>query len=411
MIRAYPRHSSHLPKNWINFFLKCFLNRKLIHGNQIDTFNKSFSDFIGAPHSFSFIKARTAFIVLLNCLKLKPDDEILVSKLNFKPLIDIIKLYQLKPVFVDIGTDSMIAPKHIEPLITAKTKALLLTHLYGDMCKIKDIIHICEKNNLIAIEDAAQSFGANIDGKYAGTFGKAGIFSLGQGKTLNCFGGGVIVTNDNNLAHDIKISIQQLKSITPFYLFKIILKSIFLSLTTAKPIFSFLTFPIIKLMELLSENKIDYLLDERYHNFCEHAVQKTSYIISNFQATIGINNLYSINKELSRTIENSDFLTKQLMKIKYSILLEHNDLVSTILRSYFPIKVKNRSKIRRQLLSKGIDTQIPDLYYYSNSEDYPCEFINELLEIPFSKNYSKNELVYIADTIIKTLNENEIFNK
>ncbi|MDA3915742.1 MAG: DegT/DnrJ/EryC1/StrS family aminotransferase [Deltaproteobacteria bacterium] len=102
----------------------------------------------------------------------------------------------------ECGPDHMLNPCDIEHRITSKTKAIMPTQLNGRTCNMDAIERIVEQNGLLIIEDAAQALGSQYKGKYAGTFGKAGTFSLYPAKLLGCFGdGGVVVTNDDDVEY------------------------------------------------------------------------------------------------------------------------------------------------------------------------------------------------------------------
>lgn len=96
--------------------------------------------------------------------------------------------------------------KKIEALITDKTKAILVVHLYGMPSQMDEIVRICRKYNLRLVEDCAQSHGARYDSQTTGTFGDVGCFSFYPSKNLGAFGdGGAVVVNDEQLAKEFKI--------------------------------------------------------------------------------------------------------------------------------------------------------------------------------------------------------------
>jgi dTDP-4-amino-4,6-dideoxygalactose transaminase len=105
------------------------------------------------------------------------------------------------PVFADIDRSSTnIRPDSVEALIDADTGAVMVTHLHGIACDIQAIAAICRARQVPLIEDAAQAFGARVDGRHVGTFGDAGIFSFGMYKNITGLYGGVLVTPRQDLA-------------------------------------------------------------------------------------------------------------------------------------------------------------------------------------------------------------------
>ena len=109
------------------------------------------------------------------------------------------------PVFVEPDEFFNMDMDKVEEKITPKTKAILVTHLYGQASTMERVIEICKKHNLKLVEDCAQSHGAQFDGKMTGSFG-VGCFSFYPSKNLGAFGdGGAIATNDDELAQKIKV--------------------------------------------------------------------------------------------------------------------------------------------------------------------------------------------------------------
>ena len=105
------------------------------------------------------------------------------------------------PEFADIDEDIFcITPESIEANITDKTKAIIAVDLFGHPADMNEIMAIADKHNLVVVEDAAQAPGAMYHGRYAGTLGHIGVFSLNYHKTIHCGEGGVVVTNDDELA-------------------------------------------------------------------------------------------------------------------------------------------------------------------------------------------------------------------
>jgi dTDP-4-amino-4,6-dideoxygalactose transaminase len=114
--------------------------------------------------------------------------------------------YNAVPVFVDIDPENFcLDPKKIEAAITERTRAIFVVHLFGNCADVKEIIRIARAHNLKVIEDAAQAPGSSIDGKYVGSFGDIGVFSLNYHKTIHSGEGGIVVTDNDDLAMRVKL--------------------------------------------------------------------------------------------------------------------------------------------------------------------------------------------------------------
>ena len=143
--------------------------------------------------------------IALKTLHLKEGDEVITAANTAIPTISAIINAGGTPRLVDIGEDYLIDVDKIQKEITKKTKAIIPVHLYGQVCNMNSIQNIAKKNNLIVIEDCAQSQGAIYKNKFSGTIGKFGCFSFYPTKILGAYGdGGFILTNDIKSYKQIK---------------------------------------------------------------------------------------------------------------------------------------------------------------------------------------------------------------
>ena len=181
-----------------------------IMGEELKQFEYSFSKYCGTKYAIGVANGLDALILIIRAYKelgiFKDGDEIIVPSNTYIASILAISANNLVPVLVepDILTYT-IDSTLIEEKISAKTKAILPVHLYGQLCDMNPIRDIALKYNLKIIEDCAQSHGAKFDGKYAGDLGDAAGFSFYPGKNLGALGdAGAITTNDDELADCIK---------------------------------------------------------------------------------------------------------------------------------------------------------------------------------------------------------------
>lgn len=145
----------------------------------------------------------SALIAPLWSLDLQPDDEVITTPFTFVATANAIVIAGAKPVFVDIDPDTyLIDPNKIEEAITNKTKAIIPVHLYGRVCQMETILNMAKKYSLCVIEDTAQAFGAEQNGKSAGMMGDVGCFSFYKTKNISTFEGGMIcVPKHSKLDH------------------------------------------------------------------------------------------------------------------------------------------------------------------------------------------------------------------
>lgn len=185
-------------KKKINNFSK---TPKYILDKNVETLEKRVANFLGVKYCVAVGCGLDALTISLKSLNLEKDSEVIVPSNTFIASVIAIINNNLKPVFCEPNIKSYnIEAEQIEKLITKKTKAIMVVHLYGKSCKMEQIVNLANKYNIKIIEDCAQSFGALNCNKKTGSFGYAGCFSFYPTKNLGGIGdGGMISTNDKNL--------------------------------------------------------------------------------------------------------------------------------------------------------------------------------------------------------------------
>jgi len=177
-----------------------------ILGEELNAFEKEFSEYIGANYSIGVNSGSDALLLALKALQIGQDDEVLTVSHTFISSVDSIIRNGAKPVFIDIESDSFcMDTTKIEENITKKTKAILPVHLYGQPVNMEPIMEIARKYNLYVIEDACQAHGAKYNDSRVGSIGDIGCFSFYPAKNLGAYGdGGMITTNNPELAEKLQ---------------------------------------------------------------------------------------------------------------------------------------------------------------------------------------------------------------
>jgi glutamine-scyllo-inositol transaminase len=176
-----------------------------ILGKEVQEFEKEFAEYLGVKNVVGVDNGLNALVLTFRALEIGEDDEVIVQGNTYIASVMGISMNGATPVFVDPDEFFNMDMDKVEEKITSKTKAILVTHLYGQASNMGKIIEICKKHNLKLVEDCAQSHGAQFDGKMTGSFG-IGCFSFYPSKNLGAFGdGGAIATNDDELAQKIKV--------------------------------------------------------------------------------------------------------------------------------------------------------------------------------------------------------------
>jgi dTDP-4-amino-4,6-dideoxygalactose transaminase len=179
-----------------------------ILGPEVENMEKEFCDYLGCKYSIGVSSGTDALLLALMAIDLQPGDEVIVPTYSFFATAGVVSRLNAIPVLTDIDPVTFnIDPVDFRKKITAKTKAVIPVHLYGQSAEMDPIVAIARENNITVIEDAAQAISTQYkDGQFAGTIGHIGCYSFFPSKNLGCFGdGGLVVTNDDDLAHKIKI--------------------------------------------------------------------------------------------------------------------------------------------------------------------------------------------------------------
>lgn len=174
-------------------------------GNRGMEFEQKWAEWIGAKMAVSCTNGTAALHIALSSLGIGPGDEVIVPSYSFIASSFSIVQAGAIPVFCDVTDDHTIDPECMEALITSRTKAVIVVHLYGVVADMGPIMKIAEKHNLKVIEDCAQCFGGEYKGIKAGMIGDIGCFSFCQSKHFTTGGeGGMVVTNDEDLGWECR---------------------------------------------------------------------------------------------------------------------------------------------------------------------------------------------------------------
>jgi dTDP-4-amino-4,6-dideoxygalactose transaminase len=175
-------------------------------GPRVAEFEKAFAALCGARHCVALNSGTSALHLALITAGVKPGDEVITVPMTFIATSWGISYVGATPVFVDVDPSTYTMDvNQVRKRITAKTKAILPVHLYGQPADMEPLLEIGKEYGIPVIEDAAQAHGSTYQGKHAGTLGMCGCFSFYPGKNLGAYGeGGAIVTNDDQMAKRLR---------------------------------------------------------------------------------------------------------------------------------------------------------------------------------------------------------------
>jgi dTDP-4-amino-4,6-dideoxygalactose transaminase len=178
--------------------LRVLASGQAILGPEVTALEREVADYCGAAHAIGCGSGTDAILLALAGLGVGPGDEVIVPPFTFFATAASVVRLGARPVFADIDPETYnIDPAAVERAISPRTKAIMPVHLYGQCCDMEPLWRIAERHRLRIIEDAAQAFGSDYQGKRAGTLGAMACMSFYPTKNLGTYGdAGMVVTND-----------------------------------------------------------------------------------------------------------------------------------------------------------------------------------------------------------------------
>jgi perosamine synthetase len=179
---------------------------KFFGGPKVRKLEDLFENYYDIKHALAIQSASAGLHAAVAALDVNPGDEIIVTPYSMCVSATAAIMHNAIPIFVDIDEETCnLNPDEIRKAITPETKAIIVVHLFGYPADMDEIMAIAKEHNLRVIEDAAQAPGCKYKGKYVGTIGDIGIFSFNQNKTISTGEGGVVITNNDELAKRIEL--------------------------------------------------------------------------------------------------------------------------------------------------------------------------------------------------------------
>ncbi len=332
----------------------------LAQGPKVDQFQKEFSKYVNANYSIATSSGTTALHTALVAAGIKANDEVITTPFTFAATSNSILYCGAKPVYADINPETFnLDPSKIEEKITEKTKAIIPVHLYGQPADLNPMLEIAEKYDLKVIEDAAQAHGAVYKGKKIGSIGDFGCFSFYPTKNMTTGEGGMVTTNDEDLAEKAGM------------------------------------------VRAHGESK-------RY----EQSLLGYNYRMTDIAASIGLVQLKHIDEFNEKRNENAQYLSEGLTDVEGITTPTVADDVKHVFHQYTIRVSKNRDSFKDYLTENGIGTGIhypivlyKQPYYANQGITGNCpeaeKASNEVISLPVHPSLTEEEL----DTIIKTIKE------
>ena len=355
-----PIYKPHIGKNETKYVNNCLESSWISSkGQYIDKFEKMVGNFINSPYCSTTSSGTTALHLALLALGIGENDEVITSNFTYVASTNAILMVNAKPIFCDINRiDLNIDSDLIEKNITNKTKAILVTNVYGFICDFDKINALAKRHNLYVIEDAAESFGAEFKKKKSGTLADIGTFSFFGNKTITTGEGGMVVCKYKK------------------------------------------HYELVEKLKNQGNSKI-----KTYY----HDILGFNYRMTNIQAAIGCAQMESLNLILSKKRELYNFYKKNLLG-DVQFLIEINHTTPSFWMTPIIFKtIKDKKKIESLLQYNGIETRpfftpIDLLPFYKKTNLHLAKNIYKRgLLLPSFPDIKKNDLEKICGIISENI--------
>jgi len=210
----------------IRYIQRCLDTGWLAAGGEFNRrFSEAMAQFLGVRQAVTCVSGTSAIHLVLQLVGVKPGDTVLVSDLTFVATANPIRYLGAEPVLIDAhpdhwNLDVQLAADELRRRADrgCRPAAVLPAHIIGRACRLEPLLEVARRYEVPVVEDAAEAFAATVDGRQAGTFGKAGCFSFNGNKIITTGGGGLIATDDVELARKAEHLLNQAKLPGPGYL-------------------------------------------------------------------------------------------------------------------------------------------------------------------------------------------------
>ena len=395
-----------LSYDFLNIFKVLF--SRLNDEKEIEKFENVFALYNGSKFCVAFPFARMGIYHSLETLNIPKGSEIIMPPITIKAILDVVMIYGLKPRFVDLDINTFSYDlDDLKNNINKNTKIILISYLYGIVPNIPEIINVAKEKNLHILEDFSQCLNGEYDNVKTGNFSDIGIYSSSTTKTLDTYGGGLVVTNDENYYKKLKeIQMTQKLSKRSTLLKKILLDFIRNFLTNMF-VFNIFTIWIFKILRLFNPDTLTKYVGEKSKDRLIKFPSEYFEKFSSFQAKVGMQTIDLVEKYDIARIKNVNEINKNLnyknsfnnknIYWQYLFLLKEKNLANTL-------KFFNKYKVDTSQTSLPL---LPELEKYNFKQETPkAEIIrNTGYFIPSYHRLNFKDIERISNLVKSLLND------
>jgi perosamine synthetase len=346
------------------FFIKsifCGLNDKI----KINNFENKFSKLIGLKHCLALPFARTALYYAIKSMKLSRGSEVIMSPITIKPMIDIVIHFGLKPVFVDLNLDTLCYDcNDLKKKINKNTKLILITYLFGIVPNMDEILSF-KNDDIKIIEDFSQCLNGKFKQQKIGTFSDISIYSCSSIKTIDTFGGGLLLTNNDIYFKEIINDTKALHKPSRLFLIRKISLNLIRNLATDFYIFNLFTYYFLLITIFFKKNT--KMLGNRSLTPIKKLPNFWFQRYTSLQAEAGVKFLKSLKINDEKRIEFAKEIKQKLKNtVSFPKVNENSKNMYWQLLAYS----QNPINTKKKLILKGIDVSSTSLIMINKLRSY-----------------------------------------
>ncbi len=349
--------------------------------SEVEKFESKFAEHIGVKKAIYMNSARGALYLILQCLNLAPHSKIMIPAWTHHSIPATIIAAGLQPHLVDIRQGSWVmGPETISDEDWEGISAIIITHMYGCPAPVEELVAIAKSKNIVVIEDCAQGFGATINGKKAGSFGDAAIFSFALTKNFTTLGGGMAVFQDRHLAEIAALRMEDSYIAPSSSVYPQIFKAAAMWAGTTTLGFTMSAYVLLSIgWSFLGKDALHSMFEDSINTNAPDISVKPSPV----QAALGRRLLNWAEEQNAMRTENGKKLIKLFKQANLPglIIPEYPTYGESVFNSFVVGHIENE-KLARQLSSHSIDTSpgylkpIQQISLFSDSVSYTSKLTN-----------------------------------
>ena len=356
--------------DFLNIFKVLF--SRINDEKEVEKFENAFAEYNESKFCVAFPFARMGIYHSLETLNIPKGSEIIMPPITIKAILDVIMMYGLKPKFVDLDMNTFSYDlDELKKNINKNTKSILISYLYGLVPNIPEIVNVAKEKNLHILEDFSQCLNGEYENVKTGNFSDIGIYSSSTTKTFDTYGGGLVVTNDENYykkLKEIQMTQQPSKRVT---LFKKILLDFIRNFLTNMFVFNIFTIWIFKILRLFNPDSLTKYVGEKSKDRLLKFPSEYFEKFSSFQAKVGMQTIDLVDEYDLVRIKNVNEISKNL---NYKSSSKNKNVYWQYL---FILKEKNLNNPLRFFKKYKVDTSqsslplLPELEKYNFKQETP----------------------------------------